>query len=344
MIPRTGKNCQTVSWNEALATAFTCPEMLIDHLKLDRSLLPAAQKAASQFGLRVPFSYVAQMEKGNPRDPLLLQVLPLGAELLHQPGFITDPVGDFNATACSGLLHKYHGRALMITTGICAINCRYCFRRHFPYQESSAHLDHWAAAIRYLKEDTSINEIILSGGEPLMLTDPKLAKLILTLEAIPHLLRLRIHTRMPVIIPQRITDNLLDMLENTHLQSIIVIHSNHPNELSPEVQQALRQLRSRNVTLLNQSVLLKGINNNLETQIELCESLFRTGTLPYYLHMLDPVQGAAHFEVSQEEAITLHQGLLRKLPGYLVPRLVRELSGSPAKTPVHHSSESLATP
>ncbi len=317
-----------------IAHAFTCPEMLIDYLELDRSLLPAARAAASRFELRVPRAYVDCMEKGNPQDPLLLQVLPLGAELELRPGFSIDPVGDLAATAATGLLHKYHGRALLIVTGACAINCRYCFRRHFPYQESSAYLDRWQSALDYLRSDASIKEVILSGGDPLMMVDSRLAALFRALEAIPHLTRLRIHTRMPVIVPQRVTDDLLEALGRMRFRVTMVIHSNHARELTVAVGLALQQLRECGVTLLNQSVLLKGVNNGLKTQIELCEALFDMHVMPYYLHLLDAVQGAAHFDVSREEAQLLYQQLLQQMPGYLVPKLVYEHSGVASKTPL----------
>ncbi|HEC15559.1 MAG TPA: EF-P beta-lysylation protein EpmB [Sedimenticola sp.] len=334
MIPRSANPCQTPSWRSALGDAFVCPEALIDYLELDRSLLPGARTAAARFGLRVPRTYAARMEKGNPRDPLLLQVLPMGAELEHHPGFGTDPVGDLAAVTSPGLLHKYQGRALLIATGACAVNCRYCFRRHFPYQDAAGGSQRWRGALDYLRREPGIREIILSGGDPLMMADARLAELIRALETIPHLARLRIHTRMPVIVPERVTDGLLASLKNTRLRPVIVIHCNHANELSGEVHRPLQRLRDAGGTLLNQSVLLKGINDSPEAQIALCESLFETGVLPYYLHLLDPVQGAAHFEVRREDAIELHQRLRRRLPGYLVPRLVQELAGAPAKMPL----------
>jgi len=317
-----------------MASAFTCPEELIDHLGLDRSLLPAAHAAASQFGLRVPREYVDRMEKGNPQDPLLLQVLPVGAELELRPGFVLDPVGDLAAAPTAGVLHKYQGRALLITTGACAVNCRYCFRRHFPYQDFSAYLDRWQSALDYLRRDSSIKEVILSGGDPLMIADSRLAELFRALETIPHLSRLRIHTRMPVIVPQRITAHILDELSQTRLNTTVVIHCNHANELTPFVCQMLKKLRNSGVTLFNQSVLLKRVNDDLETQVQLCEALFDAQVIPYYLHLLDPVQGGAHFDVSHKAARRLYQQLLRQLPGYLVPKLVYEKPGEVSKIPI----------
>jgi len=334
MIPRTEGLCQTPSWHEAIATAFTCPEELIDYLGLDRSLLPAARAAASQFGLRVPREYVDRMERGNPLDPLLLQVLPLGAELDLWPGFSVDPVGDLASNPVAGVLHKYHGRALLITTGACAVNCRYCFRRHFPYQETSAYLDRWQSALDYLRGDSSISEVILSGGDPMMIADSRLAELLYALEAIPHLKRLRIHTRMPVIVPQRVTEEFLSELVRTGLNTTVVIHCNHVNELTPLVCQAIQKIRNSGATLLNQAVLLKGINNDLEAQLQLCERLFDAQVIPYYLHLLDPVQGAAHFDVCREEGRLLYQRLIQRLPGYLVPKLVYEKKGEASKIPI----------
>lgn len=334
MIPRTDGLCQTPSWNEAIANAFTSPEELIDYLELDKKLLPAARAAAARFGLRVPREYADCMEKGNPQDPLLLQVLPLGAELELQPGFSVDPVGDLAAAPVAGVLHKYHGRALLITTGACAVNCRYCFRRHFPYQESSAYLDRWQSALDYLSRDTSINEVILSGGDPLMSADKRLAELFRALEAIPHLTRLRIHTRMPVIVPQRVTDALLTELHRMRFRAVVVVHCNHAHELTPAVCLALDQLKENGVVLLNQSVLLKGVNDDLETQVQLSEALFDAQVIPYYLHLLDAVQGAAHFDVSRKKAQFLYQQMLQRLPGYLVPKLVYEKQGEASKIPL----------
>ncbi|MCF6353500.1 MAG: EF-P beta-lysylation protein EpmB [Candidatus Polarisedimenticolaceae bacterium] len=334
MIPRTGGLCQTPSWQAAMANAFTSPEELIDYLELDRSLLPAARAAALRFGLRVPRGFVDRMQRGNPQDPLLLQVLPMGAELELRPGFVQDPVGDLAATPAAGVVHKYHGRALLITTGACALHCRYCFRRHFPYQEASAHLDRWQAALDYLGRDASIKEVILSGGDPMMIADSRLAELFRALEAIPHLTRLRIHTRMPIIVPQRITEEIVEELSRLRLKTVVVVHCNHARELTQQVCQALKRLEEGGVRLLNQSVLLKGINDELEVQVQLCEVLFDAQVLPYYLHLLDPVQGAAHFNVSQKEARLLYRQLQQRLPGYLLPKLVYEKAGEASKIPV----------
>ncbi|HID44589.1 MAG TPA: EF-P beta-lysylation protein EpmB, partial [Chromatiaceae bacterium] len=292
---------------------------------------PEMETAAKVFGFRVPRYFAALMQKGCIHDPLLLQVLPSIAELRQTPGYTTDPLEDQAAHEGNGILHKYHGRVLLITTGACAINCRYCFRRHFPYAEHQALKNQWQPALSQLGRDASIHEIILSGGDPLMLGNDRLATLIEALEQIPHIQRLRIHTRLPVVLPARIDARLIDLLGNTSLACSMVIHANHPRELTPVLEQALSPLRHSRVTLLNQSVLLKHVNDDIQTQVSLCESLYDMGVLPYYLHQLDPVQGAAHFAVDDQSALRLHQGMEKKLSGYLLPRLVREVPGADSK-------------
>jgi EF-P beta-lysylation protein EpmB len=314
--------------------AITRPEELIDYLQLDHSLLPAARQAAEQFSLRVPRGYATLMQKGNPHDPLLRQVLPIDPELETVAGFNTDPVGDLAATSQPGLLHKYHGRALVIATGSCAIHCRFCFRRHFPYQEAVGAEAPWDRVLKHLRQTPDIREVILSGGDPLMLDNDRLASRIRSLEAIPHLSRLRIHSRLPVALPERVDEGLLQLLTQTRLRSVMVVHCNHANELGPAPRQALQTLKQRGIDLLNQSVLLKGVNDDLAALANLSEALFDAGALPYYLHLLDRVQGAAHFEVSRQTAQTLHRQLRERLPGYLVPRLVWEQAGAAAKLPV----------
>jgi EF-P beta-lysylation protein EpmB len=274
------------------------------------------------------------MEKGNLDDPLLRQVLPIAEELETTEGFSTDPVGDLAASIQPGLLHKYHGRALLITTGACAINCRFCFRRHFPYAESGGLETRWHEIIKQLGHTPDIQEVILSGGDPLMLSDDRLSAFIQSLEAIPHVKRLRIHSRLPIVLPERVCDSLLQWLSETRLQTVIVVHCNHPNELGTQAQEALGRLRETNITLLNQSVLLRGVNDSPAVLMKLSESLFDNGVLPYYLHLLDRVQGAAHFDVAPKVIQKLEQMLRTQLPGYLVPRLVREEATAPAKTPI----------
>lgn len=327
LLPRT-------RWQQALADAVSSPAELCEILGLDAALIPDAVQAAGGFALRVPRGFVARMRRGDPRDPLLLQVLPLGAELRPASGFNSDPVGDLASRAGTGLLHKYHGRALLIATGACAVHCRYCFRRHFPYGEESALADGWQSAIDHLRADPSISEIILSGGDPLSLSDRRLRQLTDALQGLPHIRRLRIHTRYPIVLPERVDDGLLQWLSDLRLQKVMVIHANHANELNEDVRLACRDLARSNVTLLNQSVLLAGVNDSVPALATLSETLFAMNVLPYYLHMLDRVQGAAHFEVDEPTALELHAGLMRTLPGYLVPRLVREVPGAASKTPV----------
>jgi len=333
MIHRIEPACQTPSWQQALATAITDPTVLLEYLQLDPALLPDAQRAAGLFRLKVPRYFAELMEKGNSGDPLLRQVLPLGAELYSAPGFLEDPVGDEQKAVVPGILHKYRGRLLLIASGSCAVHCRYCFRRHFPYQENSACRDQWRQALDYIRDSKETDEVILSGGDPLTLSDGRLAQLIGMLSGIPHLQRLRIHTRLPVVIPERLTPGLAELLSGTRLNSVVVLHVNHANELGPELKTGLQRLREAGITLLNQSVLLHGVNDSVESLSRLSLSLFEYGILPYYLHLLDRVQGAAHFEVSESLARRLQQELRDRLPGYLVPTMVREIAGAPAKQP-----------
>ncbi|HEY5806614.1 MAG TPA: EF-P beta-lysylation protein EpmB [Povalibacter sp.] len=321
-------------WQKALADAISSPVELCNVLGLDPALIPDALSAAEGFALRVPRGFVARMRRHDPRDPLLLQVLPLAAETQPVHGFGLDPVGDMASRAGRGLLHKYQGRALLIATGACAIHCRYCFRRHFPYSEESALAAGWESAIDAIRADTSISELILSGGDPLSLSDRRLTQLTDALRDIGHIQRLRIHTRYPVVLPERIDAGLLQWLSELPLQKVMVIHANHANELNQDVRDVCRALAASDVTLLNQSVLLAGINDSVDALASLSEALFAGQVLPYYLHLLDRVQGAAHFEVDESTALRLHTDLMRRLPGYLVPRLVREVPGAASKTPV----------
>jgi EF-P beta-lysylation protein EpmB len=293
------------------------------------------------FKLRVTKSFAKRMQYGDARDPLLLQVLPLGEEHQQTAGFSADPVGDLHAQKQPGLLHKYQGRVLLVATGSCAINCRYCFRREYPYSEASATQSQWQQSLEYIAADDSISEVILSGGDPLMLSDKRLDKLISHLEAIPHLKRLRVHSRLPVVLPSRITDGLVRRLSSSRLQAVMVIHSNHAQELDQEVGEAINKLKLAHITCLNQAVLLKNINNSLSALSDLSERLFEIGVLPYYLHLLDKVEGAAHFDVSESQAVHLMAQLQAQLPGYLVPKLVREIAGQPNKTSVFDGSEKL---
>jgi EF-P beta-lysylation protein EpmB len=322
------------AWQQHLADAIREPAELLAALDLPSHLLPQPEGATLSFPLRVPRGYVALMERGNPNDPLLRQVLPLDAENAAASGFVTDPVGDLAARALPGVLHKYHGRALLIVTGACGVHCRYCFRRHYPYVDSGLTREREHAALAYLREDTSITEVILSGGDPLTLTDTRLAKFVAQLADIPRLQRLRIHTRLPVVLPERITAEFVDWLSGSRLKPVMVIHANHPRELDSNLAEGLARLAHAGVTLLNQSVLLRGVNDDPTTLAALSTRLFDVGVLPYYLHQLDRVHGAAHFEVTDTTARAVHRALMNQLPGYLVPRLVREQASARSKLPL----------
>ncbi|HEX3134616.1 MAG TPA: EF-P beta-lysylation protein EpmB [Planctomycetota bacterium] len=321
-------------WRRELAEAIRDPAELLRALDLPMSLLPAAERAAALFPVLAPRGFVARMRQGDVHDPLLRQVLPLGEETLSVPGFSADPLAE---TACGprpGVLHKYHGRALLVTTGACAVHCRYCFRRHFAYDELPRGRRWWSDAVEYVRADVSLREVLLSGGDPLTLPDAQLAVLAEDFATIPHLERLRVHTRLPVVLPSRVDDQLLAWLTGTRLAPVVVIHANHPAEIADDVALACRRLRDAGVTVLNQSVLLRGINDDASVLAELSERLFRASVLPYYLHVLDHVAGAGHFLVDDMRARELHTALAARLPGYLVPRLVREEPGQSGKTPL----------
>ncbi len=286
------------------------------------------------FGVRVPRGFITRMRRGDARDPLLLQVLPQLAETRQVAGFSNDAVGDMAARSAQGVLHKYEGRALLIASGSCAINCRYCFRRHFPYGDEMAAAGQWRKALDHVRQDSSISELILSGGDPLSLATAKLEELSRGLETVPHVTRLRIHTRLPVVLPERVDDSLVDWLAGLPLQKVVVLHANHANEFDASVDAACARLRDAGVTLLNQSVLLHGVNDEADTLVALSERLFEAGVLPYYLHQLDRVQGSAHFEVDDASALALVEAMRHRLPGYLVPKLVREVGGEASKRPL----------
>jgi EF-P beta-lysylation protein EpmB len=322
------------AWRKSLADAVSTIDELCALLDLDPRQISIGSAAMRQFSLKVPRGFVARMRRGDPHDPLLRQVLPIAAEEQEVAGFGVDPVGDLLSRAATGLLHKYEGRALLIATGACAVHCRYCFRRHFPYSEESALHAGWTGAIDQLRSDMSVSEVILSGGDPLSLSDRRLTQLTDQLATIPHVRRLRIHTRYPIVLPERVDSGLLVWLDGIPLQKVMVIHANHPQEIDESVRVACHQLRDHGVTLLNQSVLLAGLNDDSETLAKLSEALFAVGVLPYYLHVLDKVAGAAHFAIDDTVAIGIHRELANRLPGYLVPRLVREIAGAPAKMPV----------
>ncbi len=318
-------------WLQQLADVITDPGTLLHLLKLsDHPVLSQGNNARHLFPLRVPRAFIARMRPGDPADPLLLQVLTTREEFIASPGFTSDPL-DEQSSVVPGLLHKYHNRALLLVKGGCAVNCRYCFRRHFPYQNHKGNKTNWNLALDYIRSHAELNEVIFSGGDPLMAKDHELDWLISQLEAIPHVKRLRIHSRLPVVIPTRITPKLCQRLANSSLKIVMVTHINHANEIDHTLCASLAQLKQAQVTLLNQSVLLHGVNDNEDALVTLSNTLFDAGILPYYLHVLDKVQGAAHFMVDDDTARILITGLLKRVSGYLVPRLARETGGKPNK-------------
>lgn len=321
-------------WQELWRDAVRDPRELLALVGLDAVATGMSGAAAAQFALRVPRGYVGRMRRGDPADPLLRQVLPLDEELRVAPGYAFDAVGDSAAKAGTGVIRKYRGRALLVATGSCAINCRYCFRRHFPYGDESAAAGGWASTLALVAGDPSIHEVILSGGDPWSLSTAKLADLTDGLAAIPHLRRLRVHTRLPIVLPERVDAALVAWLEALPWPVTVVVHANHAQEFDASVDGALARLRGAGATLLNQAVLLRGVNDSVDALADLCERGFAAGVLPYYLHQLDRVRGAAHFEVADDEARALHAALAARLSGYLVPRLVREVAGDPGKRPL----------
>jgi lysine 2,3-aminomutase len=301
-------------------------------LDLPAEFASAAKEASRQFRLFAPRGFVARIRPGDPNDPLLRQVLPLAEEMADVPGFTVDPVRDDLAERQPGLLQKYQGRVLLVTTGTCAVHCRYCFRRHFPYDETPRSVSDWQPALDDIRADESLHEVILSGGDPLTIVDTTLSELIDALSDIPHVRRLRIHTRLPIVIPERVTDELIDILRGSRLTPIIVLHANHANELDSHVAAGLARLSCAGIVLLNQAVLLANINDSVEAQAALCERLIDLRVIPYYLHQLDRVTGAAHFEVPIATGRQIVRGLRERLPGYAVPRYVNEVPGETSKT------------
>ena len=332
MIPAQPLSTQSTPWQALWREAIRDPRELLRLLDLPAQAARISDAAAAQFPLRVPRGFVDRMRRGDPDDPLLRQVLPVLDEDLAVPGFVLDAVGDAAARAATGVIHKYRGRALLVATGSCAVNCRYCFRRHFPYGEETAAANHWQAALDYLRGDPSISEVLLSGGDPLSLSTAKLAEFTGQLKSLPQIRRLRLHTRLPVVLPERVDAALLDWMAHLPWPVTVVIHANHANELDGSVASALSEIRRTGATVLNQSVLLRGVNDSDEALVALSEKLFESGALPYYLHQLDRVAGTAHFEVDDARALDLHRRMLAQLPGYLVPRLVREIGGEASKT------------
>lgn len=322
------------SWQKELANVITDPKILLQLLDISPEQYQHHFNARKLFPVRVPRPLLSRMKIGDINDPILKQVMPLSAEFMITDGYLDDPLEEHD-TVAPGLLHKYKHRVLMVVKSGCAINCRYCFRRHFPYADNSPNKTRWQQALNYIDEHPEINEVIFSGGDPLMASDEHLVWLIEQLEQIRHIKRLRIHTRLPIVIPQRITTSLVQALANTRLKPAIVFHINHANEIDANVIQALEPLISARIPLFNQSVLLKGINDDASILAELSEQLFDNGIQPYYLHLFDKVQGVAHFDVDDLEAKKIALELMAILPGYLMPKLVREIAGEANKTPIN---------
>ena len=325
---------QSDEWQKLLCGAFRQPQELLSHLDLPADAL--ALDSQPDFAMLVPGPFAARMSPADPTDPLLRQVLPVLQEREHSAGFVADPLGEDDAQLgfkrAPSLIQKYQGRVLMITTPGCAVNCRYCFRRHFPYQDHkpAGHSE----ALAVIAADASISEVILSGGDPLLLGDAQLAELLDDINAIAHVRRIRLHSRLPIVLPQRITQALLETLAASRCSVTVVVHCNHAQELDADTARAFACLRGAGVHLLNQTVLLRGVNNDVDVLCALSETLFEQGALPYYLHMPDPVTGTAHFMVSDAQARPIYEAMRERLPGYLLPRLVREEPGEISKTPL----------
>ena len=312
-------------WQQELTNGVRNASELLTALGLPNN--EYSQSAEQDFATRVPWCFVARMRKGDIDDPLLKQVLPVSDEELEHPDFVLDALQEKFANPLPGLLHKYDGRVLLTLTGVCAVNCRFCFRRSYPYAENNPGQLGWAQSFRYISQDESLQEVILSGGDPLMASDRTIEHVVQNLEKIPHVTTLRFHTRLPIVLPNRMTAELIELLKSSRLNIVFVLHCNHAQEIDHTVIEACEKLRSAGFTLLNQSVILKGINDNARSLIDLSQALFTAGVLPYYLHCLDKVRGTHHFDIPDAKAQQLHRSIQAKLPGYLVPRLVREVPG-----------------
>ena len=333
-IPTASKAPKAAPWQREMAAAVRSLGELLELLDLDPEAVGASTEAGLDFPLRVPRGFVDRMTPGDPDDPLLLQVLPRKEETVEQAGWGDDPLDEASQSPVPGLLQKYTGRALVVLTGACAIHCRYCFRRHFPYAEHATGGAAWQRILEALAADPTLEEVLLSGGDPLSLADPVLARRVADLESIPHLRRLRIHTRQPIVLPSRVDDSLLAWLTTTRLQPVVVLHCNHPREIDDSVRTALGRLRDAAIPVFNQSVLLRGVNDHVSVLCDLSKTLFESGVMPYYLHSMDRVRGAGHFEVETSTGKRLVEDVLGRLPGYLVPRFVKEVPGALSKTPV----------
>lgn len=334
MIHRSATIWQTSDWQMALKTMITDQQQLLDILGLSPEPCNIAA-ATQQFPIKAPRHFVQQMRRGDPNDPLLLQVLARSDELQTYQGFCQDPLDEAEYNKAPGLIHKYPGRVLLITSPHCAIHCRYCFRRHFAYDDNTPGRQGWSEALHYIARDPSIFEVIFSGGDPLSSSDKYLAYLVEQLSTIAHIKSIRLHTRFPVVIPQRITESLLAIFQKTRLKTVMVLHINHAQEISPELAQAVDYLQQSGIRLLNQSVLLRNINDSVQAQTALLKALFEYDIQAYYLHQLDKVEGAGHFAVSDQQALSLYQALEQSLPGFMLPKLVREIPSEKHKTALH---------
>ena len=319
-------------WKLELSRSVTTIEELLDSVNLNRAQLGASQQAEADFPLRVPRSFVERMQPGDPNDPLLLQALPVSAELDSVQGYSPDPLEETKSNPVAGIVHKYANRLLLVVSPTCAINCRYCFRRHFPYEENRQGKQQWQGALDYIRNHSEINEVIYSGGDPLAANDHFLAWLTEQIADIAHIKRLRIHTRLPVVIPSRIDNAFLSWATATRLKPILVLHINHSNEIDRQLSDSIRRLQDCGIRVLNQTVLLRGINDSAKCLAQLSESLFDCDVMPYYLHLLDPVAGASHFDMDENRAKSIYRELQAILPGFLVPKLVRETPDNPCKT------------
>ena len=323
---------ESAGWQQEMKAAFRTAEELCQFLHIDPKSAGVSDLAASPFPVFVPHNFALRIHPGDPDDPLLRQVLRIDAEEVSPAEYTTDPIAESHSQIAPGILQKYQGRALMIATGACAVHCRYCFRRHFPYQSAPQGETLWSQSLETIRADSSIQEILLSGGDPLVLSDVLLSQLIGLIEDIPHVRRLRIHTRTPIMIPSRITDELLDRLQHSRLAVWFVVHINHAQELSQEVLDSLDKVIARGIPVLNQAVLLQGVNDSVDVLAELFERLVDAHITPYYLHQLDQVTGASHFEVPIERGKQIMAELRMRLPGYAIPRYVQELPGKLSKT------------
>ena len=323
-----------MNWQTHLKNGITHPLQLLTALQLTPEDFPFRILYDHPFKTRVPLGFVNRMQKGNPHDPLLLQVLPIDSELLSPEGYTTDPLDEHRTNIIPGLIHKYHNRVLLTITGACAIHCRYCFRRHFPYSDNNPGREGWGRVIDYLKAAPEITEVIFSGGDPLTAPDTLLGGLAESLATIPHIKTLRIHSRLPIVLPERIDEAFLGWFTQTRLQPVMVVHTNHPQEIDSTVEQALSRMHQVGITLLNQSVLLKGINDNATILAALSQKLIENHTYPYYLHLLDKVKDTAHFDLPRHRAIQIYHELLASVSGYLVPKLVEERAGEKNKSPI----------